>query len=1652
MDDLFAFERNLNPQLPNTQNPQADLFSFEGNNDLDQMDVLRKAVDKNPDESAKVRRLSQETGIDKSAIESDVNSFERDMMADKIIKQTSDLPATRRTISNPEYSPIIYDSVDQLGVLETLTRSFNRGGTGRQLGLAGYNYMRNPSPETRQAIDDIKARLASLGHTETDGFFSYVDSASETLGQMVSSFTDPQLATRVAMGGATGAAPGLLFGPLAPIGSAAGAAIGMGAGAITHFVQDSFEVESGFAYVDMIDEGIESDVARPLALGVGVINAALETASEAILVAPGVAGVKALVKGYVNKAVRIPAMLAAARQFALAYAGGIAGETITEGTQEFVQILASEWGKQMSDMDIASITEEEAIERISSSMEQAFKAMTILAAPGPAFRWASENRAAARAHSDFEILDEISKEVQNTPAYERAPDIVAEHISDAMKDQNMTTAYISGPEFIEWLNTFEDQKAVTDALGVTDQMSDIQDLGVHAEIPVSAFNKIILTSPDYNTLREHIKFDPEGMTEFEAKEWDNTKLQDIVNEESLIEDDPELKNVSAELGLYSMFKDATDAGFTAKQYEAHLKAIEHAQNETKRRKEASELKEQFKEVDAIYQHQLQKIEAEAAESIGTLPVYQAVNNLQKDLLDGDLTLAILRDNELLKDLPKQFDRYNITAKPGQLGIDPDLYAEVHGYDSAEDMFLDMLTSPTYAEAVQLEIDRRVKVEIPQLTAERDRLLQARQALLNEPILEMLTQELNAMRNAIVDPNKLTKSGKPVNVSAKLIKQDAQRRIRNMKVKDINPAKFLMTAKKFGKLSGASLRDRTVGVKSKDTRQKISGDRTIAAQNKYLQVINYAMAIEASRIQARIQRQKAYLTRVSNPKRNSAVPVSYRDAIEEVLESVRFKGPLVYRKKLFKNLTELANDPQDPVAVPETYTDKNGKVNYNLMSVNEFQEMYDLVREIHKKGLESNRLRRTQEKKQLQYVVELLSAQVKDTLKNIAKSPDELRGKLASLSSKTHEGVMLLFNMDTQVREMDAFQDLGLAYQYLKRPYDRAMNNGYQEGQVGYLTRHAEVSQAINKLYSVYTKKEKADFNKLIQIPGMGRKISHQTVIATILNLGNVDNKAVLTNKTFTEEEVAAISEYASEKDWKFAQSVWDYLDTYWNEIADANIRRRNVRPRKVQAQEIVTKHGTFRGGYYPIVYDNDQSIINTSQDIDQMVQQLRYGRFLSSQTAHGHTEARISGGAQKPISLDLFIINRHLDQVIYDLEMGDAVTDIFKVLNHKDFRETMTNMGQVHRLSSMNLWLRDAITAETGLNSVWENGLRWLRTGLTISSLGWNVGVSLLQPLGLLQTAAVIGKRNTFMGMMSIVKHPSIIKDINNLSSFMAHRGETWNKEILDAKKQLSRTILDKYTPGKTADYIRDSFFFAIKKMQRFVDVITWIAAQRKGLQDFNGDIDKAIEYADRMVVRSQASGIFGDRSAFERGSVHKNIPQTEFVRAFTPFMSYFNAKFNVMYERSKKTQWRNPASIANWAADMSLLYIWESLLGVLIKGQWPEDDDDDESILGMAIKGAASTFMAGIPLLREASGAAQGFGAGGAVGSWGSVVGNTIIQMNQGEIDEALLKSLNRVGGMMLHYPSGQINRTISGFNDIKEDDSSTDAVVKVLMGPKFK
>jgi hypothetical protein len=606
------------------------------------------------------------------------------------------------------------------------------------------------------------------------------------------------------------------------------------------------------------------------------------------------------------------------------------------------------------------------------------------------------------------------------------------------------------------------------------------------------------------------------------------------------------------------------------------------------------------------------------------------------------------------------------------------------------------------------------------------------------------------------------------------------------------------------------------------------------------------------------------------------------------------------------------------------------------------------------------------------------------------------------------------------------------------------------------------SERLVKIIDTYSKTERNGMWRERGIPGVRRRLSRSEVIGVLLNTGNQSNiQAMLDSGQFTEAELRAIVDSASKKDLDFAQNIWDFWGSFRKEIAGTVKRRQNRNVEMVEASPLQTPHGEYRGGYHPLQYDAEVGILSGETDAQEAIDMLLNGGFSASHTMDGHTKTR-EGSGGRPVKLDPFTINNHLQQLVYDLEVGDAVVDSYKVLHHPDLKEAFEVSGNKNVWDALDLWLTDVVTGEIHRGGLVEKSLRHIRTGTTISALALNASVAFLQPLGLFQTAAQIGKANTMRGLIAFMKDPvGTTKWVAEQSGFMAERERSFNKDVHDAQRGITSSMLQRLTPGRTADVISDAFFYPIAKAQKFVDIITWLGAKRQGLELFNGDDKAATKHADRAVARTQGSGNFQERTAFERGTINKSVRNTEAVRAWSLFLNYFAAKLNVAYERTKvagKSGALNPVNspigFLNYASDIFMLYFAEALIISIAEGVFRGDDEEDEEDAKMemtkdALWGGIKSFSSGVPVAREVTSAVDGFATGGAVGSFFTKVAKAGEQISQAEADEAMVKSINSVLGILFKYPTSQVHKTGQAiYDEYNEEDVE---LIDYLLGPKF-
>lgn len=1050
----------------------------------------------------------------------------------------------------------------------------------------------------------------------------------------------------------------------------------------------------------------------------------------------------------------------------------------------------------------------------------------------------------------------------------------------------------------------------------------------------------------------------------------------------------------AEIGLQALFTSAREAGMTDKQYEQYLVTLQKAADSRNAAGEKRALRAQLGEVTKQIADLREELRETARESVSQQPVYQALAGIGRERLDRTSLARILPNGEAqLAQLPKIGGRTIYTPK-GQKGMDPEVYADLYGFNGADTMVFAMIDAKPFDEVVEAETEKLFTERYHGVEQRRQQLEEEIEALHNDNQAEVLVAELNALREA-------KKEGQ---LKPRLIKVAARDRLRDFKLKEINPKRFVQNEKRAARKAAQLLR---------------KGDRPGAAKAKFQQLINFYMAQEAYRIREKTKRQQRYFRdMLKRGKRGAALPVDYRGIIQTMLGMVNLKRPTTLREMIAQ--VEVADGVK--LQVPAQVVESDGRQHYLDMSLRDWEVLYNEVKAVEHQGLQRNKMLRAQERETRDEIAAGVADNIRGNLKSRAGQVVETSWE--SLKDVGRDIRLKIVSPETSLKLIDGLESLGPAYNAIKRPYDKAMTSGYLPGSVGYMRRWRDAHIKLRDLLDIYDKKEQVNIRKKVNVPGVGR-ISHERRISVLLNLGNIENKeALLESGEFTQAQVDAIVNTASEKDVRFVQGVWDFFEEFWPEVREAAKRRRNVDPEKVEAIPLETPHGTLRGGYYPISYESRGAAMAefaTTEDVDSILNVMKFGNFTSMMTRHGHTMER-RGGNKSRLKLNLFVLQNHLRQVIYDLEVGDATIDIYKILHHKEVKEAFRDVGREQNWEQLDLWFANIVTGEAHMGSGLEAAMRYVRSGQVVSKLAFSATTTALQYTGLAQAAPLVGKVNMLRGVLTSHFNPKVHAAVRAQSGFMDQRSVTFNKEIEEAQSVLRSSWVRKWTPGETARFISNLAFYGIVKIQGIVDVSIWLAAQQQGMKMF-GDEAKAREHVDRMVARTQASGIFGDRTALERGALNKKTQQTEAVRTMVPFISYFMAKTNVAYERVRATNYRNPVEIADLAVDMFLLYMVDAMAAAWLYGQFPEDEEDWPSFIAWE---AALSVIGGVAGLRDVASEAEGFQGGGSLAGLYNEAGKFLTQVGQGEMDEALTRSGARLFGSLARVPgTSQIIRT---------------------------
>jgi hypothetical protein len=631
---------------------------------------------------------------------------------------------------------------------------------------------------------------------------------------------------------------------------------------------------------------------------------------------------------------------------------------------------------------------------------------------------------------------------------------------------------------------------------------------------------------------------------------------------------------------------------------------------------------------------------------------------------------------------------------------------------------------------------------------------------------------------------------------------------------------------------------------------------------------------------------------------------------------------------------------------------------------------------------------------------------------------------------TREYVNYASNADTLLRRIDGWET-GEVYRHLKAGIDRASSEE--------VVMRMRAAAELDRLFKVYWRGERRQMAVRKVWDGYDQTLSKWDLISIALNSGNKDNWERVTSRDNPNAISPAVAETLlgnlDERDWKFVQSVWDHLDAeYWPQIVAREKRTTGVVPKKVEAQLMAkVKFSGITGGYYPIVYDRRFSAKVAEEKHQEIQTAMQAGRFGKAQTKNGHTKERAAGSGGRTVELGIHVLFGHVNQVIHDLSLSEEVANGWKILQEPRVRALFERAGLLTDLASLEVWLQDVAAGQIVAGGVLGRMARHAKSGFTVSKLAFNMMTVMVQPTGLAQSAAFLGKRAMAVGYSSYVAqgmYPAA-KRIKERSAFMAERERTFQRDMFDLIGEATRTPVS----GALSDargFLMSAGFWAMQKVQFYVvDAPTWLAGYEDGRKKGMSD-DEAVAHADRVVARAQASGVYADRTAIERGTLGRDTRQNEFLRLFTALGSYMFAKFNVAQEIAGRTKRdvsdpkkSSVGALLNGIVDMLLIFTLEAALYNLIRGTLPGDDEDEQSWLSWLAAQTALSAMGTLPFIRDMGSVLQGFDGGGAYGGVLETIGSPFVQIGQGDLDKGLLKSVNNLIGLAVPgYPSTAIWR----------------------------
>jgi DNA repair protein RadC len=1147
----------------------------------------------------------------------------------------------------------------------------------------------------------------------------------------------------------------------------------------------------------------------------------------------------------------------------------------------------------------------------------------------------------------------------------------------------------------------------------------------------------------------------------------------------ILASDEQIAEANAQQEFGAVFSTAEQMGVSQRVFDVYKQNFIKANNEAIEKETARLMEAANREARVWWRDEKAKVQAEVEDEAFEKHIYKSFWLLAKGTKpDGSPTdtapfkidkaslLELLQgDKDSLARLPKPW----VYAVKG--GVDVDVAARALGYRDGHELVKALMEMPNMKDWIAVTTDERMAAKFPDPLLDGSVSEEAVKAVHSDRRASILAAEMRELRILAARDRKIVSATKqdakaqardsrlankgtlPKRDEIALIRRAARETMAEKRVMDVQPQVYLNAERRAGRLAFEAA---------------ARGDFEKAYLFKRQQVVNHEMYRAAVKAKEQSLKTRNYLAKFSKPKVQQRLgKLGVLDPILAILEGIELKKVTlkeINRRSALQSLAQQIHDGAIVTPVSEflyhvEHDSKGNEVvvlneapfkNWQELTVGDLAALQDIIKQLEHQAKRKLEMPVNGEMVVLDDAIEELTQQVLEVHEIVDIGVGEKtrvgRAKQAKASGIAHwlgPSVMgaildkqgwgattrlIIVNIRRAIAEklipmqMKAINDVSKIFLQF-----------YAEGTLNWRTK------ALRRL----PQKGYATIN--------GESLSKSDVLSIALNMGNEGNKEAIFNGVridgkiaYPEAEVNAALAKLDANDWAFVQAIWDYLDTYWEQLAAMEKERRGIAPERVEHVPftVQTSDGqtiNMRGGYMPLKYNYEHSERHEEAIFEDHYKKMGNGVYLSANTRAGATHNRVKNH-NMVVQLGLHNIERHLKEITRDIAIGDEVNFAKNLLNDKGYRKAMKQTGNATALRELNLWLTDAAVGELPANNMVERGLAYTRVGFTMSKLAFNVYTTVLQLTGIMQSMVSLGKRAMAMGAGRVMRNPvSAWRESFEASAFLRAR-YGWKSQAFDVAINDAASVLSEYGPGlpTTTSRIRRTaartFFLPIAKMQQMVDVITWWGAIWKARNDLGLGEQEAVHYADAQVELGQTSGFFSDRSGIERGTLSATTRQNQFIRLWTTLISYMQRKGNIAYMKTQDVKENlSFATATMYALDMLLLFTAEGIASAMIYGRWDWEEDDPEALMINALKETGLSVMAGIPFVREFPAAQYGSG-NTPIGTLTNDLFKLYTQALQGEMDPALRKAFVNSFGTLFHLPASQTNRLLEALID--EDD----------------